>query len=248
MGARPMRLPDFLVIGAMKSGTSSLHRYLGQHPDVFTSKRKELNYFWHHPGRGQPIERYASHFAHAGDAKVAGESSPNYMKEHMRPGTAARIAGTLPKARLICLLRDPIDRLVSHYAHNVWMGRESRPFADAVLDPNEGFLMSSRYGWQLSHYIARFPRSQLLVMNMEDINRPEGIRRVLEYLDVDPTFRIDTSGRYFKKGDPLPDGGGLDDNGKVVPSMRDRLAALLRDDIVQLRSQLGSDLSYWDLA
>src|SRR5688500_17742284 len=118
-----MQLPSFLIIGAMKSGTSSVHRYLGQHPDVFTSQRKELDFFNRHYDRG--LHWYMRQFGPG----VAGESSPNYMKAHLWAETAGRIRKHVPDARLVCVLRNPIDRTLSHYLHSVRQGRETRSFS-----------------------------------------------------------------------------------------------------------------------
>lgn len=104
------RLPNVLVIGAMKAGTTSLHRHLDLHPEIGMSERKELHLFTR-PDWRQHLDWYTGHFSSA--APVQGESSPNYTKRRLFPGVPARIAAALPEVRLIYILRDPVERMRS---------------------------------------------------------------------------------------------------------------------------------------
>ena len=121
-----MTLPTFLIIGTMKGGTTSLHRYLRQHPDVFMPEQKELNFFLdEYAGRpiDPPEERnwsrgltwYERQFAGAEDERAVGEASANYTRYPTYPGVAERIAKIVPEMKLIYLMRNPIDRVLSHY-------------------------------------------------------------------------------------------------------------------------------------
>ena len=136
-----MTLPTFLIIGTMKGGTTSLHRYLRQHPEVFMPERKELNFFldeYAGPPIDPPEERnwsrgitwYERQFAGAERERAVGEASANYSRYPTYPGVAERIAEVVPQMKLIYLMRNPIDRVLSHYLHDFANGREQRPLHD----------------------------------------------------------------------------------------------------------------------
>ena len=138
-----MTLPTFLIIGTMKGGTTSLHRYLRQHPEVFMPERKELNFFldeYAGPPIDPPEERnwsrgitwYERQFAGAERERAVGEASANYSRYPTYPGVAERIAEVVPKVKIIYLVRNPIDRVFSHYLHDVANGREQCPLHIAV--------------------------------------------------------------------------------------------------------------------
>ncbi len=112
-----MYLPNLLVVGAMKCGTSSLHNYLARHPDIFMSAEKELNFFTG-SNSGQSLDWYKAQFPV--DAPVRGESSQNYSKRHnpLFPGAAEAIKAVIPDTKLIYLVRDPIERYRSHKVEN----------------------------------------------------------------------------------------------------------------------------------
>ena len=236
----PLKLPDYLIIGAMKTGTSSVHRYLCQHPAVFPSKSKELDFFTTHYRRG--LGWYMQNFR--GD--VSGEASPNYMKLHLWPKTAARIREHVPNARLLCVLRNPIDRTLSHYLHNVWRGRESRPFSVAVR-PDSNFVMTSRYSWQLDHYLNHFPSEQLLLVTTEELDRSPDrtMSRILQFVGVDDAVAIDTSKRHnvtnvklAAAGAPVPADPAISvaDRIRLTADARAGLAAEFRPDVERLKS------------
>jgi hypothetical protein len=108
----PGRLPNFLIVGAMKSGTTSLARYLGAHPQAYVAPEKEINFFERGYVWNRGVDWYASRFEGAGDALAVGEASPSYM---YWPTAIERMASVVPDARLIALLRDPVERAYSHY-------------------------------------------------------------------------------------------------------------------------------------
>lgn len=148
-------MPDVVVIGAMKCATSAVHAYLDAHPDIAMAAAKELNFFngaeepsgpaedawiegqWH---RG--IAWYAAQFDPT--APKRGESSPAYTSPSF-PEVPARMASIVPEARLVYLVRDPVDRAVSQYLHHHRDGTERRPLDEAVLDPASQYLARSRY-------------------------------------------------------------------------------------------------------
>lgn len=160
-------LPNLIVIGAMKCGTTALHRYLDLHPDVAMSEPKELNFFigperlaegceppawlagnWH---RG--LEWYARQFR---PAPVRGEASPGYTSPSS-PEAPERMARVLPGARLVYAVRDPVERAVSQYLHHRADGTERRPIEEALLDPSSQYVERGLYHARLEPYLKRFP-------------------------------------------------------------------------------------------
>jgi hypothetical protein len=189
-------LPTFLIIGTMKGGTTSLYHYLRQHPEVFMPERKELNFFvdgYAGPPIDPPEERnwsrgikwYERHFAGAERERAVGEASVNYSRYPTYPGVAERIAAVIPAANLIYLVRNPIDRVFSHYLHDRANGRERLPFHVAVRR-DERYLAPSRYAAQLEQYLRVFSSDQVLVLKTDDLltRRAGTVRRVLEFIGV----------------------------------------------------------------
>ncbi|MFK7960395.1 MAG: sulfotransferase [Phycisphaerales bacterium] len=182
------RLPDFLVIGAQKSGTSSLCDVLGRHPDVFVCDPKEPYFFSHAEVWARGMDWYRERFAAAGDARMIGEGSTTYTQHHLYPDAPARLAEHLPNARLIFIARDPLERIRSHWMHlRSRENRETRPFNEAVRERPE-YLDHSRYDHQLSLYRAHYPDAQMLVLQFEPYRADPGpvIERTLAFLGVDP--------------------------------------------------------------
>ena len=184
------RLPTFLIIGAMKGGTTSLYHYLRAHPQIYMPSFKAPEFFaegshWH---RG--IDWYRRQFVGAGpDAVAIGEASNVYTKYPRYPGVPERIAQHIPDARLIYVVRNPIDRIRSHYQTRVAEGTEKLPFEVAVFE-NPIYVDYSRYSVQIEQYLAWFRREQLLLLTSEDLRsvREPTVRRVYEFLGVDADF------------------------------------------------------------
>jgi len=181
-------LPNVLIVGAAKCGTTSLHEYLDRHPEVAMSHEKELDFFVEEKSWGRGVEWYASQFA---DARVRGESSPSYTVFPRYRGVPERIRHVVPEAKLIYLVRDPIDRIVSHFLHRqvVRPGAIEDAFADAGR--REGLVAPSRYWLQLERYLEHFAHEQILVVDSDDLRarRDETLARVFGFLGVDPQFR-----------------------------------------------------------
>jgi Sulfotransferase family len=182
-------LPNFVVIGAMKAGTTSLHRYLREHPQVFMPEEKELDFFVAEKRWSRGRSWYEAQFAAADGAIAVGEASPTYTMFPLFSGVAGRVAQLLPDARLVYLVRHPIERMRSHYLHEVEKGRERAPIGRALLtDPR--YLDTSRYAMQLEQYLAGFSPQRLLVITTEQLRdeRATTVRRVLAFLGVDPEW------------------------------------------------------------
>jgi Sulfotransferase domain len=196
-----MALPTFFIIGAAKAGTTSLHYYLEQHPEVQMASNKEPNYF-SGPANGVPyplgrietLGEYESLF----DASVAvrGEASVSYANAPRREGVPERIREAVPEARFVYVVRDPVKRAVSHYQHRVaWMG-ERRPLAEVLgklEDPTDVCLCPGFYARNLELYQGAFPAERTLVIDQADLraDRAAVLREVFEFLSVDPEFHSD---------------------------------------------------------
>lgn len=188
------RLPTFLVIGAMKAGTSSLWLYLAEHPDIYMAPTdaptKELDFFtdrghWH---RG--VEWYRAQFAGAGSCTAVGEASVNYSKHPLHRGVPERAAAVVPEARLVYLIRHPLDRIVSHYRHAMAEWAAPQPLAEAVLDDHPQYLTPCRYAEQLERWLEHFPRDRIHVVTTEDLahDRAGVVAGVCRFLGVDDVW------------------------------------------------------------
>ena len=203
------RLPDYLVIGAKRAGTTSLHRYLLRHPDVVpllpaAKNIKGVHYFDRQPQRS--IRWYRSHFPIRGTETLCGESSPYYM---YHPAAAARAAAVVPDAKLIVLLRDPAQRAWSHYRDEVKNGRETLSFADAVAQEHartsadarrladgehlvslahehHTYVSQGLYAEHLRRWLSHFPPEQLCWLRSEDLftDAAAAHRKVLAFLGL----------------------------------------------------------------
>jgi hypothetical protein len=181
-------LPNLVVVGAMKCGTSSLHRYLSHHPQIFMSRKKELCFFAQRWENG--LDWYLDQFPEP--APIRGESSPNYTKYPAFAGVPERMHAVLgDDVKLVCVVRDPIARIVSHYVDAYSNERERRSLDDALdgLEDNH-YVNCSRYAMQLERYLPFFPMSSILVVPAEDLRdaRAESLRRIYRFLGVDDAF------------------------------------------------------------
>lgn len=195
-------LPNFLIIGAQKSGTTSLFRYLETHPQVFGPHRKELDFFVEENGEwARGVSWYERQFDGAGDAIAIGEASPSYTKFPSYAGVPARIKSVLPDVRLIYIMRDPIERMRSNYLHGLAEGVEHRPIGEALLHDSR-YIDGTRYAMQLHRYGEHFDRSQFLLLTTEALNaRPaETMARVLDFLGVDSSLRLHDLGVRHNAG------------------------------------------------
>lgn len=200
-------LPDFLVLGTMRGGTSSLYRYLSTHPDVAPSLRKETEYFTWEYVRGEHwyrahftlAARAATHRFRTGRQLLAFEATPYYL---VHPGAPARAAELVPSAKLVVLLREPVARAYSHYQHMARLGFEPLPFDEAVKCEGDRIRSSDKahhrfsylgrglYAEQIQRWRDYFPPSQMLVLPSEDLySRPaEAYGEILDFLGLERRF------------------------------------------------------------
>ena len=222
---QPRSLPGAVILGAQKSGTSSLHNYLVQQPGVIEPLRKEVHYFDVNFGRGEAW--YRAHFGRRGEPGLNIDSSPYYL---FHPAVPRRMRALLPDARLIVLLRDPVRRAYSHYWHERDKGREKLEFEAAIAaeagrlgDAHErlaagtlersfahqhfSYLARGCYAEQLDRWFAVFPRGQFLVLKFEDLAREplEALNATLDFLGLPRAASVSLEARNTRQYPPLAD-------------------------------------------
>jgi PAS domain-containing protein len=162
-------LPALVVIGAMKSGTTSLHHYLGAHPDLFVPLVKEVNFFVEEHNWHRGVDWYRAQYQAAGGRRGV-DVSPDYSKHPHYAGVPERMAATIPDAVIGYVVRDPVDRIASMYRHQLAMRREHRSIDEAVL-ADRHYVETSSYAMQLDRYTEHFDRSQIHVLSAEALRR-----------------------------------------------------------------------------
>lgn len=217
-----LTLPNFIVIGAAKAGTTALYHYLAEHPDVFMSPVKETNFFGYGVDAGgrllygdpevhrfpiKSLAQYQQLFVAAGGASAIGEASPMYLE---CPQAAGRIRELLPAVRLICSIRHPVDRAYSNYL--MYLRRRGKRFDPEVeftrtaawARPDSRHMGLGFYHEQLSRYFDAFPREQIHVILFEDLTRDAlgTVREVYRFLGVDPGFAPDLATPHAVGGMP----------------------------------------------
>ncbi len=178
-------LPNLIVIGAGKCGTTSLHYYLSLHPEIQMSEIKELNFFTKEDNWDKGVEWYKSHFK--GSEKIHGETSPRYTLYPTYQGVPERMHSLVPDAKLVYILRDPIEKIRSSYVELVENGIEKRPFLEVVDHLEEATIInSSRYYMQIEQYLKYYPKSNLFIITTEDLlsHREETLQQVFRFLEV----------------------------------------------------------------
>ena len=242
--------PEFIIFGAMKGGTTALFSYLDRHPD-FALARKEIHYFDRHYQLGH--RWYFGHFpvrALAGDA-VTGEASPYYL---FHPPAPARVRELLPDVRLIAILRDPVDRTLSHYHHKLAAGVEHVPFEEAITAESErlrgqdgwgdgaqtlsrrhfSYLARGRYAEQLEHWFGVFPREQFLILSSADLSSSPAavVAEVCRFVGVEPREFGEYPRRHERRYPPMS------------PETREQLARYFEEPNRRLYELLGRDFGW----
>jgi Sulfotransferase domain len=190
-GARPEApgaLPNVVVIGSQKCGTSTLHYYLRFHPDVSASVPKELDFFISERNWPLGVDWYRTHFDPEAKARV--ESSPNYTTYPHFQGVPERMHELVPEARLIYLVRDPIARIEAHWVHNYAKRRERGTPLETILHPSTTYIERSRYAMQLEQFLRFYDRSRILVLEQDDLRRRrrDTLSEVFEFIGIESTF------------------------------------------------------------
>jgi hypothetical protein len=181
-----MRLPNFLIIGAAKSGTTTLYEYLNRHPQIYLSPIKEPQFFAVDSQYERGIEWYYSLFNSASPNQICGEASTDYTKLPLYPKTAERIAHHLPNVKMIYIMRHPVERVYSHYQHLQRGHKIELTFKD-YIQQNSVCIDTSYYIKQINYYLNIFPQESFLFLLMEDlIHNPEPtLRNICKFLEID---------------------------------------------------------------
>ena len=248
-------LPDFLILGAQKAGTTALYAYLRRHPEITGPSWKEVSYFDRHYARGP--NWYRGNFPNLlrSRGELVGEASPSYLFHPLGP---ERVRALVPEARLIALVRDPVDRALSHYNHELALGREPLSFEEALAaeetrlageverlcsDPryfsqawwSHTYKARGRYAEQLERWLRVFPREQLLVVATEELGEAPGetYASILSFLGAAPH----TLGEYPRVFDR--------DYAPMAPGTRAALCATFAEPNRSLDELLGRSFG-WD--
>lgn len=184
-----LQQPNLCVIGAMKSGTTSLNAYLGSHPDIFMSDFKEPGYFVPEIAWEKGINWYLNLFENSKNEKIIGEASTHYTKLPCYQGVPDRIFSYNPEMKFIYVMRDPIKRSISHYWHNVRLSGERGKILAAIQNNND-YINFSHYAMQLKPYLDIFGKENVFILTHEEmISYPiETLQKIFAWLKVDSLF------------------------------------------------------------
>lgn len=194
----------FIIIGAMKCGTTSLYRYLGAHPEIGLSREKETDFFLAERNFARGADWYFSQFS-AGSAAY-GEASPNYTKYSEFPGVPERIFRTAPDAKFIYIVRDPVDRFLSQYLHHLTTGEVRIPPQDILKsDAGRNYLACSRYYLQMVQYLRFYPQDKIFIASFDELcSTPQTLlRRLFMFLEVNSEVTIEGLGRVYNQRSEL---------------------------------------------
>jgi len=282
-----MTLPNLVIIGSAKSGTTSLHYYLDRHPEIsMVAPResgglhdndvggKEMRLFWREDWR-ERLSWYESHFADL-DTPIRGEATPAYSAHPFHPNVPERIHTVIPDARFLYIVRDPIDRIVSHYVQQRTDG-DRRSFEERMREydtPENSIVCPSRYATQIDQYLKFFPPSQLLVIDQHKLKheRRETLSRIFAFLGVERNTRadkyaltpvgerlfyrlIDPAGRRlapqrWRELRPSVRRGlseKIADPPVVDGELREKLVTFLQPEVDRLRQLTGEQFEGWSL-
>ena len=251
-----MRPPDFFLVGAPKCGTTALYAMLGAHPGIFVSPIKEPDFFAADiraavRGGIDDWSRYLELFRGAHPSQHPGEGSVSYLASHV---AAAALHERCPDARILMVLRDPADRLFSHYAAAVVARVTREPFANwlqnAVMREQTdaapiGPVVAGRYGTNLQRYLASFPASRIHIVWYEDyVSDPAAtVRRIFAFLGIDETRQVPVNIRLNQT--PAPGWRVMRTALRPGPADRALALRLYEDDMRVLSGLTGRDLSHW---
>jgi hypothetical protein len=188
------RTPGFIVIGAMKCATSTLHEQLAGHPGIFMSRPKEPNFFSNDEIYSRGLDWYYSLFTAATDSDLCGESSTHYTKLPTYPKTVERLRAALPQVKLIYVMRHGVDRLISHYLHECTEKTIRAPI-DKALDAHPELIAYSRYSMQLEPFLAAYGPEDILPVFFERLvsQSQDELERVCRFLGYQGKPRWDST-------------------------------------------------------
>jgi hypothetical protein len=240
---------DFVIGGTMKGGTSALHAFLDQHPEIRMALGKEVHFFdtdeHYRAGVRPDYDLYLRHFAPAPRTRLLGDATPIYLYWEPAP---ARVMAYNPRMKWVLLLRQPVERAYSHWNMLRQNGQEPLAFADALAQESSrraglsgqcrvfSYLDRGYYARQLRRLFGEVPRRQVLVLRSEELRRDHDatLRRIFAFLGVDAGVRIGPAAIHQRRyGEPLS------------AELKRELTTRFIDDIRELEGMLGWDLSDW---
>jgi hypothetical protein len=185
------KIPNLFLVGSMKSGTTTLHKYLGEHPEIFMSPKpwKETRYFVEELNWNKGEEWYLSLFENAGDVKFIGESSTDYTKKPLYENVPQRIASFNPDSYILYIMRDPIERSISHYWWEARWSGEGRDMLTAIKKVRN-ICDVSYYVMQIKPYIDTFGKDRVFALTLEELSsNPIGtLEKIFQWLDIKASF------------------------------------------------------------
>lgn len=271
------KLPDFLVIGAMKCGTTSLHHYLDMHPDIFMSEVKEIDFFTTNYHLG--LDWYKRQFPN--EKKLSGESSQNYSKRHHPDfkDAAERIHDVLPHVKIIYVVRDPVKRVISHIQENIesHVYQQTFDFNRYIMEtPGNHWELCSMYYYQIEPYLRLFDRENIYLLSLEELQKNTsltlnrifaflGLERLTDYTEfkihnsAGDKYRLSKLSQWFAHNSRLRNGlkkmgGSLLEHFKSTDFYKYRIAkrkvnppVLQEETIKILRERLSADYEKFSL-
>jgi hypothetical protein len=249
------RRPDFLIIGAMKSGTTSLHECLAQHPDIFMTYVKEPSFFlddspWLelYPSIGSAERLRKLMFKGYRQQRRVGESSTTYTEAPTLGEEApANIYREAPDMQFIYIVRNPFARIMSHYLYCVDRGIYSEPMAE-VLKRDTSLLERSLYHFQVARYLEYFDKNRFLILFFEEfVTNPNAeLLKVCRFLGIpeEPVGRINA----MQSNKTQVSSAVRDQNSRFDKSSYEALISPIQNDVRALSEFIGRDIGYWDLS
>ena len=245
-------LPNFIIIGAAKSATTTLTTILPQHPDIFISKPKEPKFFGRYYGKGW--EWYASRFAKGKAATLRGEGSTMYASSLKTFRKAPELMHHyLPDLKLIYIVRNPLDRIISQWRHYRGRNPDCADFNDLMRNRQLRRLIvgCSMYYEQLSRYRKHYPENQIYCMTFEDLldSPKRSLKGMLKFLGVKPRVKLllDDDGCLPRENEAGAKGRGHVDKPVWSDGLRRRVLKKIRPDAEMMLAYMGKDKDYWDL-
>lgn len=192
------RMPDFIIIGAAKSGTTTLYQYLCRHPNIYMPKRKEPGFFVEEDVFKLGLGWYQGLFADARRDQLCGEASTNYTRYPQYPNATTRIAEFLPKVKLIYIMRQPVERAYSHYVQEVKNDQRQKQKArvdetfEQHIERDTTVIDSSNYMLQIRQYLEFFGKESFLFLLMEDLSKKpaEVCKQTCSFLGIDDSIDL----------------------------------------------------------
>ena len=255
----PLRpLPDFIIIGANKCGTTSLYEYVTQHPKIKGGIFKELHFFDRYSRYKKGLRWYRYHFPIRvkSDAFQVGEATPEYL---FNPAVPKRIYEVIPNAKFIVLMRNPVDRALSHYQHSKRAGVEDLPFEEALrreksriesvlknIEKNPkyenkeyeqySYLSRGRYEEQIKRWLRYFSKDQFIFLKSENLfNNPQKVsNEVFDFLNV-RRFNIEKKKAY--------NSGNYDE--EISPKLKNKMEKYFEKGNSNLEKVLGKSIDWW---